>query len=84
VKRHAREECVNTELEAVPFVRGDPHGSPELPVVLRECEAGPSSDKMRASVRGIRGGVHTVMYWVYAAALDVSRQFCMVARWLRH
>jgi hypothetical protein len=28
--------------------------------------------------------LHTVMYWVYAAALDVSRQFCMVARWLGH
>ncbi len=33
---------------------------------------------------GAHAPLHTVMDWVYAAAMNASRQFCMVARWLRH
>jgi hypothetical protein len=37
-KRHAREECVDTELKAVLFVGGDPHGSPFGEHSIRETQ----------------------------------------------
>jgi len=38
VKRHAREECVDTELKSVLFVGGDPHGSPFGEHSIRETQ----------------------------------------------